>query len=72
MAGSVARPVRSLKGFKKVTLAPGESADVSFTITEEMLRFYDINMNYVSEPGKFQLFIGFDSTAVNHADFTLL
>jgi len=72
MAASVARPVRSLKGFKKVTLNPGENATVSFTITEEMLRFYDINMNYVSEPGKFQLFIGFDSTAVNQADFTLL
>lgn len=69
--GSVTRPVRELKGFQKVTLAPGESADISFSITEEMLRFHDIRMNYVSEPGAFRLFIGFDSTASNAASFTL-
>lgn len=69
--GSVTRPVRELKGFQKVTLAPGESAEVSFAITEEMLRFHDIRMNYTSEPGQFQLFIGFDSTAERNAAFEL-
>lgn len=69
--GSVTRPVRELKGFRKVTLAPGESAEVSFVITEEMLRFHDINMHYTSEPGTFQLFIGFDSTTENRASCIL-
>ena len=69
--GSVTRPVRELKGFQKVTLAPGESAEVSFAITEDMLRFWNVDMNYVSEPGRFELFIGFDSTAANSAAFTL-
>lgn len=70
--GSVARPVRELKGFEKVTLLPGESKEVSFKITEEMLRFYDINMDYTSEPGLFELFIGTDSQTDNKASFTLL
>lgn len=69
--GSVTRPVRSLKGLCKVTLAPGEAADIAFPVTEEMLRFHDIHMNYVSEPGQFELFIGFDSTAENRASFVL-
>lgn len=72
VAGSVARPLRSLKGFRKVTLAPGESERVVFEITEDMLRFYDINMDFVSEPGQFEVYIGFDSTASNGAAFTLL
>ncbi len=72
LAGSVTRPVRQLKGFQKVTLQPGGTAKVTFQITEEMLRFYDIHMNYTSEPGDFHLFIGFDSAAENTAKFTLL
>jgi len=71
MAASVTRPVRELKGFCKVTLEPGESREITFPITEEMLRFYDINMNYVSEPGQFEVFIGSDSTTCNRAVFTL-
>lgn len=69
--GSVTRPVRELKSFRKVTLAPGESAGVSFPITEEMLRFYTVSMEYASEPGEFEVFIGFDSTASNTVRFTL-
>ncbi len=71
LAGSVTRPVRELKGFRKISLAPGESVNVSFPITEEMLRFYDIHMNYTSEPGKFEIFIGPDSTTENKAAFIL-
>lgn len=70
--GSVARPVRELKGFRQVTLQPGETATVSFTIAEDMLRFYDIHMDYVSEPGLFEVFIGTDSSTENKASFTLL
>lgn len=67
--GSVARPVRSLKGFQRVTLAPGEQKQVSFTVTEKMLRFYDRQMRYTAEPGDFELFIGFDSQTTNKASF---
>ena len=71
LVGSVARPIRSLKGFQRITLEPGESAEVSFKITEEMLRFYDKNMHYTSEPGKFFVFIGPDSLTENCAGFIL-
>ena len=70
--GSVARPVRELKGFRQVTLNPGEAETVSFPITEEMLRFFDIHMDYVSEPGLFEVFIGTDSQTENKASFTLV
>ncbi len=72
LAGSVARPVRELKGFEKVRLQPGESREVSFTITEPMLRFFDLSMNHVSEPGDFEIFIGPDSRTENKARLTLL
>lgn len=72
LSASVARPVRELKGFQKITLSPDEQAVVSFHITEEMLRFYNINMDYCSEPGIFEVFIGSDSLAVNKTEFTLI
>jgi len=70
--GSVVRPLKMLRGFKKVTLKPQESCEVTFEITESMLRFYDINMNYVSEPGAFHVFIGSDSDTENKAEFWLV
>ena len=70
-AATVARPVRELKGFQKVALEPGESREVAFRITEEMLRFHDVNMDFVSEPGAFDVFIGTDSRTENCARFVL-
>ena len=70
--GSVIRPIRSLKGAKKITLAPGQTGEVTFTITEEMLRFYNIDMDFVSEPGLFNVFIGHDSDTQNKAEFVLV
>ena len=72
LAGSAARPVRELKGFRKVFLQPGESREVTFTVTEEMLRFYGRSMNHVSEPGAFDLWIGPDSRTENRARFILI
>ena len=72
LAANVARPVRMLRGFQKVVLNPGESREVSFTVTEDMLRFYDHSMQYVSEPGDFDVFIGPDSRTENTARFTLV
>ena len=70
--GSVVRPVKILKGFQKICLQPGESKEVSFVITEEMLRFYNIDMEYVSEPGEFYIYLGSDSDTKNKAVFRLV
>lgn len=71
VSGSVIRPVRELKGFEKVTLEPNESRRVSFEITEPMLRFWRLDMTLGSEPGRFELYIGGDSTTENGAEFVL-
>ena len=71
LAGSVSRPVKQLKGVKKLTIKSGESARVSFEIDEDMLKFYDIDMNFTAEPGKFQLWIGGSSETDNCAYFEL-
>lgn len=70
MAGSVVRPVRELKGFKRVYLEPGEQKTVTFSIRPEMLRFWTIDMQFSAEPGTFWAFAGGDSTAQNGAEFT--
>lgn len=69
--GSVVRPLRELKGLQKIEILPGEKKTVEFVITEEMLRFYDINMNFVSEAGDFNVWIGTDSLTENIAEFRL-
>ena len=71
LVGSRVRPVRELKGFRRVTLQPGEEQEVTFTIDEPMLRFWTINRRMESEPGDFQLWIGLDSTTENAAFFKL-
>lgn len=71
VAGSVSRPVRMLKGFEKVTLQPGQSQTVTFQIREDMLRFYDIRMDFTSEPGLFEVHITPNSAADNKAAFRL-
>lgn len=69
--GSVVRPLRELKGVQKIRLSGGESKSVSFEITEDMLRFYDADMNFVSEPGEFSVWISTDSLTENEARFVL-
>ena len=69
--GSVVRPVRELKGFRKICLEPGDETEVQFKISEEMLRFHDINMDYVSEVGEFKVFVGNSSETENGASFVL-
>lgn len=71
VAASVVRPVRQLKGVQKVTLAPGESREVVFEITEEMLRFHTAEGNFASEPGVFEVMIGENSETENRKSFTL-
>lgn len=55
---SVTRPVKELKGFQRITLAPGETRTVSLEIASEHLAFYDIDMKYVVEPGEFEIMVG--------------
>lgn len=69
--GSVVRPMRELKGLQKISLEAGEKRTVTFEITEDMLRFYDADMNYMSENGDFTLWIGHDSMTENGIDFRL-
>lgn len=62
---SLPRPVKELKGFRKVTLAPGETKDVSFTITPNDLKFFDDSRHeWIAEPGKFKALIGGSSTDI--------
>ena len=72
MEASVSRPLKELKDVKKVFIPKGETVKVSFEIKEEMLRIYDINMNYVTEPGEFRVFIGHDSLVEDYKTFVIL
>jgi len=65
------RPVRELKGFQKVHLLPGESRDVSFTISKQELGYSDTKGRWVVDPGKFQLWISKDSASGEPVDFEL-
>jgi len=58
LVSSVTRPIKELKGFKKVSLRPGETKTIALDITPELLAFYDVNMNYVIEPGGFAILVG--------------
>ena len=55
---SVTRPVKELKGFQRITLAPGETKTIALEITPEHLAFYNIDMKYVVEPGEFEIMVG--------------
>jgi len=55
---SVTRPIKELKGFRKIHLSAGETQSVTLNITPDSLSFYDINMDYRVEPGEFEIQIG--------------
>ena len=63
LVGSVARPVKELKRFQRITLAPGESRDIVFELPVDELAFWNIDMKHVVEPGDFQLWIAGDSAS---------
>ena len=69
IAGSVTRPVRELKGFSKVSLKPGESREVTFTLTPSDLAFHHADLRFAPEPGRFEVFVGGDSTAPKIGEF---
>ena len=61
VVGSVTRPVKELKGFQKVEIKKGETKTVTFKLTVEDLKFYNSTLDFVAEPGAFQVFIGTNS-----------
>jgi len=62
VVASITRPVRELKGFERIHLKKGESKVVTFEIKDELLKFYNSNLDYVLEPGDFEIMIGPDSS----------
>lgn len=69
--GSITRPVRELKGFRKVGLKPGESRDIEFTLTPADLAFWQLDMSFRPEPGTFDVYVGADCNADLSASFEL-
>jgi len=72
MVGSVTRPVRELKGFQKVDIKKGETKTITFKLTVEDLKFYNYDLDFVAEPGMFEVFVGTDSNASLKVLFELI
>lgn len=71
VSGEVVRPMKELKNFRQVTLAPGESTEVAFEITEAQLRYHHSDLSFASDAGKFELFVGGNSRDTLQAAFRL-
>jgi beta-glucosidase len=71
LVSSVTRPVKELKGFRRISLEPGQSATVRFEITPESLAFWDVNMKYRVEPGDFEIMVGTSSRDTDLEKLTL-
>ena len=69
---SIARPVKELKKFQKIFLKKGESKEVQFQLDSNDLKFYNSQLKWVIEPGKFNLFIGTNSNDVQAINLTVL
>lgn len=67
VCAQLSRPVRELKGFRKVFLRPGERTEVTFEISDDMLSYYHPNNRFISDPGKFEIYIGGSSLTKNFA-----
>jgi beta-glucosidase len=72
VSGEVVRPLKELKDFEKISLEPGESKEVTFTITEDKLRYHHSDLTFTSDPGTFIAYIGGNSKEVMKASFTLV
>ncbi len=71
VVGSVTRPVKELKGFQKIALKKGETKTVTFKLTVDDLKFYNYSLDFVAEPGMFEVFVGTDSTTSLSTQFEL-
>ena len=73
LVGSIVRPVKELKDFKKIHLDVGESKTIKFFIDKEKLSFYNQKLEWVAEPGEFDIMIGSSSSDIRLKDtFKLL
>lgn len=71
LVGSVVRPVKELKGFMRVTLKPGETKHLTYDLPVAELAFWNRDMEYVVEPGKFQLWVAGDSASGEPIEFVV-
>lgn len=71
LVGSVTRPIKELKGFKKVAIPAGKTVEVEFSLTAPDLAFWRKDMTYGVEAGDFKIFVGTSSSAVQEANFRL-
>ena len=71
LVGSIARPVKELKGFQRVALNAGESKVVDLSLPVSALAFWNINNEYIVEPGDFQLWVATDSASGEPVGFTV-
>ncbi|HTW46323.1 MAG TPA: glycoside hydrolase family 3 N-terminal domain-containing protein [Acidobacteriaceae bacterium] len=71
VVSSVTRPVKELKGFRKLHLEPGETRTVTLPVTPESLKFWDVKMKYVVEPGEFRVMVGTSSRDEDLMNLTL-
>ncbi len=72
LTGRVTRPVKELKGFRRITLQPGESQVVEFTITSEALSYLDEKLVRVVEPGMFEVMVGTSSVEVQTVELEVV
>ena len=72
VASTVTRPVRELKGFTRVSVAPGETRQIEFGLTPAELGFYDRAMRFVVEPGVFKVWVGNSSEGGLEGSFTVV
>ena len=72
VTASVNRPLKELRGFKKLFLKKGMKEEVTFTISVEDLKFYDRDMKYTWEPGEFRVMVGPNSRDVKEAVFNVV
>ena len=72
LVGDVTRPVKELKGFRKVLIRKGETVNVAFTLTPGELSYYHQDMNFKYDPGDFEIFIGANSAESRSTKFSIL
>jgi beta-glucosidase len=71
LVGTVTRPIKELKGFEKIALKKGDKQTVTFDISIETLKFYNSELQFASEPGAFEVFVGTNSDTTNKIGFEL-
>jgi beta-glucosidase len=71
MASGITRPVKELKSFRRITIAPGETETIEFVLHPSQLRYYDREMNYTIEPGRVKVFVGTNSRDVLETEFEI-